>query len=75
MYSTQASVSWWTWPLHVALVVIGMYLIANLALAVIFINFTKYYEISKKDHESGNSYNSHCSPCAEPLGYSITSRL
>ena len=43
MYATQASVTWWTWPLHVTMVIIGAYLIANLALAVIFINFTKHY--------------------------------
>ena len=52
MYATQASVSWWTWPLHVTLVIIGAYLIANLILAVIFINFTKYYVTSKNEQKS-----------------------
>ena len=37
MYATQASVTWWTWLLHFAMVIMGCYLIANLALAVIFL--------------------------------------
>jgi len=52
MYATQASVSWWTWPLHVTLVIIGEYLLTNLVLAVIYINFTKYYGASKNKQES-----------------------
>ena len=47
MYATQASLSWWTWLLHVVMVLIGGYMIANLALAVIFINFTKHYMRAK----------------------------
>ena len=47
MYDTQASVSWWTWLLHVALVLAGGYMIVNLTLAVIFINFTKHYSSAK----------------------------
>ena len=47
MYATQASLSWWTWPLHVAMVLIGGYMIVNLTLAVIFINFTKHYMRAK----------------------------
>ena len=47
MYDTQASVSWWTWMLHVTMVLIGSYLIVNLTLAVIFINCTKHYSSAK----------------------------
>ena len=50
MYATQASMSWWTWILHFAMTIIGAYLIANLALAVIFLQFTKYYEDAKAEH-------------------------
>jgi len=52
MFATQASVSWWTWPLHVTLVIIGAYLIANLALAVIFINFNKHYSSGTKTSDA-----------------------
>jgi hypothetical protein len=47
MYYSQAAVSWWTWPLHVTMVIIGGYLIGNLALAVIFLHFTKHYSAAK----------------------------
>ena len=47
MYATQATISWWTWLLHITLVLAGGYMIVNLALAVIFINFTKYYTVAK----------------------------
>lgn len=47
MYDTQAAISWWTWMLHVTMVLIGSYLIVNLTLAVIFINFTKHYSSAK----------------------------
>ena len=50
MYATQASMSWWTWILHFTMTIIGAYLIANLALAVIFLQFTKYYEDAKTEH-------------------------
>ncbi len=43
MYATQATCSFWTWMLHVTLVVVGALLIGNLALAVIFLHFTKHY--------------------------------
>ena len=42
-YNTQAAVSWWTWILHIGMVIIGGYFIANLALAVIFLQFTRHY--------------------------------
>jgi hypothetical protein len=49
MYATQAAASWWTWMLHVTMVLMGCYLIANLALAVIFISFAKHYSSAKTD--------------------------
>ena len=49
MFATQASMSWWTWTLHFTMTIIGAYLIANLALAVIFLQFTKYYEDAKAE--------------------------
>jgi hypothetical protein len=36
----------------VTLVIIGEYLLTNLVLAVIYINFTKYYGASKNKQES-----------------------
>ncbi|GAX83897.1 hypothetical protein CEUSTIGMA_g11321.t1, partial [Chlamydomonas eustigma] len=47
MYSSQATLSWWTWMLHVSMVIIGAYLIANLILAVIVLHFTKNYSEAK----------------------------
>eukprot|EP00798_Chlamydomonas_sp_ICE-L_P001590 gene1590-32978_t len=35
MYDTQEGVNWWTWPLHLAMVIIGGYMLASLALAVL----------------------------------------
>ncbi|GAX76998.1 hypothetical protein CEUSTIGMA_g4445.t1 [Chlamydomonas eustigma] len=47
MYATQDTVSWWTWPLHVTMILIGSFLIMNMILAVIFIQFTKNYTEAK----------------------------
>ncbi|KAG1653438.1 hypothetical protein FOA52_010471 [Chlamydomonas sp. UWO 241] len=43
MYNSQATVSWWMWVLHVTMVIFGGFLIINLTIAVIFINFNKAY--------------------------------
>ncbi|GAX86028.1 hypothetical protein CEUSTIGMA_g13443.t1 [Chlamydomonas eustigma] len=52
MYATQAAMSWWTWPLHIFLVIVGGLLLANLALAVIFLHFSKYYNEAKLNSAS-----------------------
>ena len=59
-YNTQAAVSWWTWVLHIGIVIIGGYFIANLALAVIYLQFTRHYaelagRASLQDEDSDDS--------------------
>ncbi|GIL50395.1 hypothetical protein Vafri_6622, partial [Volvox africanus] len=39
LYLTSDAVSWWVWPLFVALVVFGAFFLVSLALAVIFLQF------------------------------------
>jgi voltage-dependent calcium channel L type alpha-1D len=55
MYNTQASVSWWTWLLHVSMAIIGSYLISNLIIAVLFIHFTRNYAQTLKKEGSTNN--------------------
>ena len=71
MYNTQAALSWWTWILHVSIVIIGGYFLANLALAVIFLQFTRYHPALAEDPEEVVSEGEDglgisikiCSPC------------
>ena len=44
MYDTQGAMSWWTWLLHIPITFFGLYLLTNLTIAVIVINFNKTYE-------------------------------
>jgi hypothetical protein len=48
MYNTQASVTWWTWLLHIPMAIIGGILISNLVVAILFINFIRNYSQSDK---------------------------
>ena len=48
MYNTMAACSWWTWLLHFTMVILGGFLIANLTIAVIYINFNKNFAESKQ---------------------------
>jgi hypothetical protein len=47
MYATQATMSWWTWLLHYTMALMGGYLLVNLTLAVVFINFNSNYSAIK----------------------------
>lgn len=40
-YDTQDGVSYWTWPLHMCMVILGAFFLINLALAVLYLFFTK----------------------------------
>ncbi len=70
MLNTQSSVSWWTWVLHVSMVIIGGFLIANLALAVIFLQFTLNYQETPEDPAgfSGEACESSGLPSSLPPG-------
>lgn len=48
MYNTMAACSWWTWLLHFTMVILGGFLLVNLTIAVIYINFNKNFAESKK---------------------------
>lgn len=39
--NVQDGISWWTWPIHVLMVSLGAFFIINLALAVLYLYFTK----------------------------------
>ncbi|KAG1668958.1 hypothetical protein FOA52_001002 [Chlamydomonas sp. UWO 241] len=43
MYATQGALSWWTWMLHVTIVIFGCFFLVNLTLAVIFLAFNTHY--------------------------------
>ena len=53
MYNTMAACSWWTWLLHFTMVILGGFLIANLTIAVIYINFNKNFAESKQQAKGG----------------------
>ena len=56
MYDEWDGLIWWTWPYDVVTVLIGAFLIQNLTLAILFLNFTKNYaEQSKKAQERAES--------------------
>ncbi|KAG2489238.1 hypothetical protein HYH03_012259 [Edaphochlamys debaryana] len=40
MYYTQDALTWWVWPFYVVLVVFGSFYLVNLALAVLFVQFS-----------------------------------
>ncbi|KAJ9520848.1 hypothetical protein QJQ45_014049 [Haematococcus lacustris] len=41
MYDCQDALSWWVWPLHFAMVILGALFLVNLALAVLYLFFSK----------------------------------
>eukprot|EP00798_Chlamydomonas_sp_ICE-L_P006468 gene6469-3102_t len=51
---------WWTWPLHLTMMILGAFLILNLALAVLFLYFTKGLDFEKKKREEDKSGQSDC---------------
>lgn len=56
MYDEWDGLIWWTWPYDILMVIIGAFLIQNLALAILFLNFTKNYaEQSRKAREIAES--------------------
>ena len=57
MYSTMAACSWWTWLLHFTMVILGGFLIVNLTIAVIYINFNKNF-VESKQQAKGDKLNS-----------------
>ena len=58
MYSTQQTASWWTWLLDATMIVLGLYLIVKLAVAVLFLGFSRSFggkeESDEEEHQSEN---------------------
>lgn len=49
MRHSQDAITWWVWPFYVALVVFGSFYIINLALAVLFLQFSTDNHQDDKD--------------------------
>ena len=56
MYGDWDGFSWWIWPYSILMVIIGAFLIQNLTLAILFLNFTKNYaEENRKARDRAES--------------------
>ncbi|KAJ9521131.1 hypothetical protein QJQ45_022837 [Haematococcus lacustris] len=49
MYDCQDALSWWVWPLHFAMVILGALFLVNLALAVLYLFFSKDKEFQEEE--------------------------
>lgn len=52
MFNTQGAVSYWTWVLHIGMVIIGGFILVNLTVAVVFLNFSRHYSKPEDDYEN-----------------------